>query len=144
MLTTDTAGRRAATGPLAVAAAASLVVGGVLGITGAVVSGAPAAWGAMLGAVGGVVVLASGSFAVDGVATRFPAASLLFAMVTYTFQVVLLALLFVLASRSGLLDGTVDRRWLGGAAVACALVWSVVQLRVVTTARIPAYEGGAG
>jgi hypothetical protein len=143
MLTTDTAGRNATTAPLVVAAASALVVGLLAGGLGAVAQGSAAGWGALVGAGATVVVLAFGSFAVDAVARTLPAASLLFAMVTYTFQVVLVGLLFVAAHRSGLLDGTLDRQWLGGAVIAVVVTWCAVQLRTALTARIPAYEGGA-
>ena len=34
----------------------------------------------------------------------------------------------------------VDRNWLGGAIIVGAMVWMVVQIRLATTARIPAFE----
>ncbi|HYG93345.1 MAG TPA: hypothetical protein VD859_07110 [Nocardioides sp.] len=143
MLTTDTAGRKATTGSLVVAATVSLVVGLVLSGTGAAVAGSPAGYGALLGTAVAVVVFAFGSFAVDAVARVMPAASLLFAMLTYTFQVVVMALVFVGVTRSGLLEDTLDRRWLGAAVIAVVVSWCAVQLRAATTARIPLYEAGA-
>jgi hypothetical protein len=59
----------------------------------------------------------------------------------------LMALAFVAVSRSGLLDDELSRNWLGGAIIAGAFVWLAVQIRLSTTARIPAFEspseGGA-
>jgi len=136
MLTTETRTprvvRRAAL-VAGLAAAALVPVGGL-------VSGSAAAWGAALGGAIAVGVFAFGAFAVDAVARLMPAASLLFAMVTYTFQVVAMALVFVAVNRSGLLDDELDRNWLGGAIVAGAVVWMAVQIRLATTARIPAFE----
>lgn len=142
MLTTDTPGRNATTGSLVVATAASVVLGLVLVALAALLAGAPSAYGALVGTAVAVVVFAFGSFAVDAVARVLPAASLLVAMVTYTLQVVVMALVFVSINRAGLLEETLDRGWLGGAIIACAVVWSAVQLRTATTARIPLYEGG--
>ena len=141
MLTTDTG--KAITGSLVVAAALSLAAGLVLSGVGAAAGGSAAGLGALLGTVIAVVVFAFGSFAVDVVSRLAPSASLLFAMVTYTFQVVLMALVFVAVNRSGLLEETVDRRWLGAAVIAVVVTWCAVQLRTATTARIPLYEGGA-
>jgi hypothetical protein len=141
MLTTDTG--RATTRSLVVAAVASLVVGLVLGAVGGLAGGSAAAYGALLGAGVTATVLAFGSFTVDAVARLVPAASLLFAMVTYTLQVALMALVFVALSRSGLLDDALDRQWLGGAVIAVVVTWCAVQLRTATTTRIPLYEGGA-
>lgn len=143
MMTTETRTRSVVTRAAltAVAAGAGLVV------LGALVSGASAAAGAAVGAVMAVGIFAFGAFAVDAVSRLLPAASLLFAMVTYTFQVVLMALLFVGLNRSGLLDDELDRNWLGGAIILGAFVWLAVQVRLATTARIPAFEsrpeGGA-
>jgi hypothetical protein len=128
------------------AAVGALAAGLGLAAVGALVSGSPAAYGALVGTAISVGVFAFGAFAVDAVARLLPAASLLFAMVTYTFQVLLMALAFVVVNRSGLLDDELDRAWLGGAIIAGAFVWMGVQIRVATTARIPAFqttEGGA-
>jgi ATP synthase protein I len=129
------------------AAVAALAVGLALAALGGIVSGSAAAYGALAGTAISVGVFAFGAFAVDAVSRLMPAASLLFAMVTYTFQVLLMALAFVAVNRSGLLDDELSRNWLGGAIIAGAFVWMAVQVRLSTTARIPAFqspsEGGA-
>jgi ATP synthase protein I len=146
MLTTDTAklprtgGAPAGRGPLVVAAAVSTGVGLVLVVAGALVEGSAASYGALLGTAIAVVVFSFGAFTVDAVARLLPVASLMVALLTYTLQVVLMALVFVGLSGSGLLDDTISRPWLGGAIIAGALVWSAVQIRATTTARIPVYE----
>ncbi|MBM9461277.1 hypothetical protein JK386_15355 [Nocardioides sp. zg-536] len=127
-------------GVLARAALAAGVAGAALVILAALVSGASAAAGAAVGGVLAIAVFAFGAFAVDAVARLLPAASLLFAMLTYTLQVVVMGLAFVALNRSGLLDSEVDRGWLGGAIILGALVWTAVQLRLATTARIPIYD----
>lgn len=122
------------------AALAAVATGAALVVLAAIVSGAPAAAGAAVGGVIAVGIFAFGAFAVDAVSRLMPAASLLFAMVTYTFQVVLMALVFVGINRSGLLDDELDRNWLGAAIIVGAFVWLAVQVRLATTARIPAFE----
>ncbi|UMG91976.1 hypothetical protein [Nocardioides sp. TF02-7] len=89
-------------------------------------------------------MLAFGAFFVDLVARVAPAASLLVALVTYTFQVALMALLFVAVRRADVLESDVERGWLGAGVIAGALVWSAVQLRASTTARLPVFDGPAG
>ena len=73
-----------------------------------------------------------------------PTASLLFAMLTYTFQVVAMALVFVALDESGLLDDELDSTWVGIAIILGALVWMTVQIVLATTARIPAFEPRPG
>jgi ATP synthase protein I len=116
------------------------VVGVLLVAAGAVSSGSPAAYGALIGALLVLAVLGTGALLVGYVARTMPAASLLFAMLTYTLQIVLLLAFFAAMTRGGLLDGNVDRGWLGGAIIAGALVWTIVQVVLATTARIPAYD----
>ncbi|MFC7503592.1 hypothetical protein ACOACQ_02060 [Nocardioides sp. CPCC 206347] len=143
MMTTETR----APSVLMRAAFAALAAGAVLVAVGALVSGSPAAWGAVVGTLIAVGVFAFGAFTVDAVARLMPAASLLFALLTYTFQVAAMALAFVVVSSAGLLDDELSRNWLGGAIIVGAFVWMAAQIRLATTARIPAFqtpsEGGA-
>lgn len=162
-MTTETAGtqeagpvtRSAGVTALVGATVAALVAGLVVSLVGALASGEPAAYGALVGTGFVVAIFAFGAFGVNVVATVMPAASLLFAMVTYTLQVVLMALVFVALSRSGALDSTLDREWLAGAVIAGAACWLLGQIVGATRARIPVYdlpsgaaatgaEGGAG
>lgn len=136
MMTTDTRTHRVVTRAALVAAVAAA---GLVPVA-ALVSGQPAALGAAVGGVIGVGVFAFGSLAVEAVSRVLPTASLLFAMVTYTFQVVVLALVFVALNASGLLEDDLDGRWLGGTIILGAFVWMAVQIRLATTARIPAFE----
>ncbi|MBM0126818.1 hypothetical protein [Pimelobacter simplex] len=136
MLTTETRTHRTVVRAALVAGAAAVLLVAVA----ALVAGSPAALGAAVGGVIAVGVFAFGSFAVELVSRLMPAASLLFAMVTYTFQVVAMALAFVVVNRSGLLDDELDRNWLGGAIILGAFVWMTVQIVLATRARIPAFE----
>ncbi|WP_408898995.1 hypothetical protein ACJ5H2_07760 [Nocardioides sp. R1-1] len=136
MMTTETRTHRVVVRAALVAAAAAVLLVGLAALAG----GSAAAAGAAVGGAIAVGVFAFGAFAVDAVSRLMPAASLLFAMVTYTFQVVVMALVFVGINRSGLLDDELDRNWLGGAIILGAVVWMAVQVRLATTARIPAFE----
>ncbi|TWH01665.1 ATP synthase protein I [Nocardioides sp. J9] len=136
MMTTDSRTHRVVARAALAATASAVVLVGVA----ALVSGGPAAAGAAVGGLIAVGVFAFGSFAVEAVARLLPSASLLFAMVTYTFQVALMALVFVALNTSGLLDDELDRNWVGGAIILGAFVWMGVQIVLATTARIPAFE----
>ncbi|MCX6400127.1 MAG: hypothetical protein NTX33_09380 [Propionibacteriales bacterium] len=129
------------------AALVAVAAGAVLVVVAALASGSPAAWGAVVGTVIAVGIFAFGAFTVDAVARLLPAASLMFALLTYTFQVAAMALAFVAVNRAGLLDDELDRNWLGAAIIVGAFVWMAAQIRLATTARIPAFqtpsEGGA-
>ena len=137
MQTTET---RTAPSVVSRAAVASVVTAVVVTVVGGIAAGSSGAAGAAVGGVIAVAVFAFGAFAVDAVARLMPAASLLFALVTYTFQVAAMALVFVALNTSGLLDDTLDSTWVGVAIIVGAFVWMAVQIRMATTARIPAFE----
>lgn len=126
----------------------ALVLAGLVGagaglvaiILGAVLSGSSAAWGAVAGTVLVLVVFGGGALLVDLVAGVMPQASLLIALLTYVLQVVVMALVFLALSRSGLLDDALDRRWLGGTVIAGTFAWLVSQIVVSTRVRLPAYD----
>jgi ATP synthase protein I len=139
------ASRRTGSSVLAKAAVASVALGAAAVVTGALVGGAPAAYGAAVGIVIVLGVFGFGSFVVNTVAALMPTAALLVAMLTYTLQVVVMGLVFVALSRSGLLADELDREWLAGTVIAGTLVWVVSQIVVTMRVRIPIYdlpEGG--
>ncbi|CAM3694200.1 MAG: hypothetical protein KKE65_06900 [Actinobacteria bacterium] len=126
--------------PLLRPALASAVVCLVIVGAGAVVDGAPAASGAGVGAALVLGVFGLGAVAVDLVSAVLPSAALLIALLTYTLQVLAMALAFVVLTRSGLLDEQLSREWLAGAVVAGTVAWLVAHLHGALTARIPAFE----
>ncbi len=134
MLTTTTPG------PLVFAAGVTVVVGASVVLTGAMVGGAPAAYGALVGVAIALFVFSFGAFAVDAVARLMPVASLLVALLTYTVQVLLMLVIFVALNRADVLDDTLERGWLGGAIIAAVLTWTFTQLFASTKARIPAFD----
>jgi ATP synthase protein I len=121
--------------------AGAVILLGLLAIgLGGLLSGSAAAYGALVGTVLVVGVFGFGTFTVNAVAAVMPTASLLVAVMTYTLQVVAMALAFVILSGSGALDETIDRAWLGGTVIAGTMVWLVVQIVQATSRRIPIYD----
>lgn len=141
--TTRSGPRPGTVGPLVrLALVTTLLIGAALALAGALTVGAPAVLGAAIGTVLVCVFFGAGVFVLDVVASLAPAASLLVALLTYTLQVVLVGLVFVALSRSGLLEESVDARWLGGSVIAGTLAWLVAQVVASTRVRIPVYELG--
>jgi ATP synthase protein I len=122
------------------AAVAALVAGALVVAIGAIASGAPAAYGALAGTFIVVGVFGFGAFTVNLVARVLPAAALLVAMLTYTLQVVLMAVIFLALTRSGLLEDALDRQWLAAAVITGTLVWLITQIISTMRARIPAFD----
>ncbi|MCD4534407.1 hypothetical protein LRP67_09965 [Nocardioides sp. cx-169] len=121
------------------AAAVVLVLGLLLSLVGAFAQGSAAAGGALVGTALVLVVLGS-SLGVNAVARVMPTAALMFALLTYTLQVVLMGLAFAVLSASGLLEETLDRAWLAGAVIGGTLIWLISQILLVTRRRIPVYD----
>ena len=90
-----------------------------------VTAGGPQLAGALAGAglVAGFFVFGMVNTAL---ATAFaPRVALLVALVTYTLQVVVLGLVLVAVSRSGLTPDRLDARWLAGTVIVGALGWTL-------------------
>ena len=150
-MTTETrnAPRDRGTVALVRTAVATLVLGLLVALVGALTSGSAAAYGALVGTLIVVGVFGFGTFAVNAVATLMPSAALMFAMLTYLLQVLAMGLVFVALSGSGLLDDEISREWLGGTVIAGTLGWLTVQVALSTSRRIPIYDlpahqGGGG
>jgi ATP synthase protein I len=135
-----TAPRIRGTAVLVRTAGATLLLGLLAILLGALVSGSAAAYGALVGTVLVVGIFGFGTFTVNAVAALMPTASLLVAVMTYTLQVVVMALAFIALAGSGALDETIDRAWLGGTVIAGTMVWLVVQIVLATHSRIPVYD----
>lgn len=118
----------------------TLPAGVVAAVAGALVAGSAAAWGVVAGTALLVGFFGFGLLTMHLVSALAPALSLLVALLTYTVQVALLALVFVALRDSGLMEGTVDRRWLGLTVIVGTLAWTGLLLRGATTQRIPHYH----
>ena len=81
-----------------------------------------------------------GALTVNTVAGILPGASLLVALLTYTLQVVLLGLVFLVLTGSGATDGPIDRTWLGLTAIVASLAWVLMQTLGSVRARQPLYD----
>ena len=101
-MTTETRqdARRTGVSTLVRASAAAAVIGLAIALVALVVAGGAGFLAAMIGAVVVVAVLFSGALVVTVVADLMPAASLLVALMTYTLQMALLALVLIPLSRT--------------------------------------------
>lgn len=125
---------------LALTALLVLIVGVALSVVGWFSAGQPAGLGAAIATVMVLGFFGFGAVVLQIIARIMPAAALLIALVTYTLQVVLIGLVFVIIKRSGLLEEAVDPRWLGASMILLTMVWIAGHVRAATTARIPIYD----
>jgi ATP synthase protein I len=140
-LPTGTPAKAVRIGPDVLVAAGSTLLLGVLAVVlAALVSGTPGALGAGTGAAMVLVFFGVSALVVSVVASVSPSASLLVALLTYTLQVVLVALVFVALQRSGRLGSTVDPNWLSGTMIAATVVWLGAQVLCAVRARQPLYD----
>lgn len=122
------------------AARALLLVGCVLVTAGALTGGADAAYGALAGLAMALLVLGLGTLTVHLVAGALPRASVLVALLTYTLEVVAMAVVLVWLDGSGLLEGTWDRAWLAAGLIAGTCGWLLAQIVLAAKSRIPIYD----
>ena len=109
-------------------------------LLGGLVEGSAAARGVVAGTALLVGFYVFGLVTVQVVAALAPALSLLVALLTYTMQVALLALVFLALQRSGALEQAVDRRVLGVTVILGTLAWTALLVRGATRQRIPLYH----
>lgn len=114
---------------LRLALLATLVLGAVAVGVAALVGGSPAALGMLLG-LGLVVGFFGFGAAMTGVvAAHAPRASLVVALLTYTLQVLLLAVVLIELDDSRLLQGAVERRWLAAGVILGTGAWIVALVK---------------
>jgi len=114
----------------------ALVVVVVASLTG----GRPAVVGAAAGGALALAVFASGIGVVGLVARMMPAASLLVALMTYTLQLLVLALCLAAIERADVSAETLSRGWFVAGVIAVTVLWMVGQVVAVTRQRIPVYD----
>ena len=127
-------------GQVRTAALATTAIGVLAVLAGFLVSGPSAAAGAAVGFGMVLVFFGTGALVVNAVAAISPVASLMVAMLTYTLEVVLVALVFTALDRSGALDGAVDRTWTGVAVIVATVGWLVFHIVSATRSRMPLYD----
>ncbi|WP_232679853.1 hypothetical protein [Nocardioides sp. R-C-SC26] len=97
--------------------------------------------GAVLAIVAATVgVMTFGAMMMSAVATVWPAASLLLALLTYATQIMLLGLIFVALDRSGVAEDGDARAALGAPVIAVSLCWTFTHVLMSMKARIPVYD----
>jgi hypothetical protein len=126
--------------PLLGAGVAGALAAVVLAVVGGVVDGAPGVTGALVGGGLTLAVFALGVGLVDVAARVLPAASLMVALLTYTLQLLVLAIAVVVLDRSGLAGDEVSRGWFAAGVIAVTVLWLLGQVVAATRQRIPAFE----
>lgn len=125
---------------LAVSIAAVVVAVLLTAAVAALVSGTPAAAGALVGGGLAVSFFAVGSTVVSAATRLAPQTALVVALLTYTLQVALVALVFALLVSSGALEQTLSREWLAGGVVVATVAWTASQMIGTARIRLPAYD----
>lgn len=141
-MTTETLqdARRTSVSMLLRSSAAALVAGVLVSVAGLLLDGERGLLAGALGTAVVVAVLFSGSLVVSVVAEVMPSASLMVALMTYTLQMALLALILIPLGNSTWATDHLTARWLAGAVIAGALIWTVAQVLLATRARIPVFD----
>ena len=140
MTTESKPGTRNGLSPLVGAMVSGLVAIIALVVAAAAAGDRAAVVGAATGGVVTLSVFALGIAVVGLVARLMPAASLLVALMTYTLQLLALALVVTVLERSGLAGAELSRGWFAAAVVVVTILWLVGQLVAATRQRIPVYD----
>ncbi len=125
---------------LVLAGAGVVLVVPATAVVGGLVSGAPAARGALVGGVIALAFFLFGSLVVNTATRHAPQQALLVALTTYTLQVVLVAAVFVALSASDALDASLAAGWVATGVIAATGAWMLGQLVGSARARVPAYD----
>ena len=125
---------------------ATLSLAVVLAVLAGVLSGSSALAGVLVGAALVCGFFGLGAVVLIWVTKVSPAASLLVGLMTYTLQVVGLALVFAALRSSGRLESGIDGRWLGGTVIAGTVVWLAIQVTLSMRGRqlyfdVPSEQG---
>ena len=112
----------------------------VLAVAAVLLDGRPAVVGAVVGGLVTLAVFGFGTALVSLVARLVPAASLLVALLTYTLQLLVLALVVAGLERADLDAATLSRGWFAAGVIAVTALWLVGQVVAATRQRIPVYE----
>lgn len=110
-------------------------------LAGALAQGRTEALSALLGGAIVLVFFGFGAVVVGSASQLAPHLALLVAMLTYTFQVALVALVFAGLTRADAFDSSLTAGWLAGALIAGTFAWMAGQLIATFRAPIPPWEG---
>jgi ATP synthase protein I len=140
-MTTESMHRtRSGSSPLLGALGSGAVAVVVLAVAAVLLDGRPAVVGAVVGGLVTLAVFGFGTALVSLVARMVPAASLLVALLTYTLQLLVLALVVAGLERADLDAATLSRGWFAAGVIAVTALWLVGQVVAATRQRIPVYE----
>jgi ATP synthase protein I len=139
---------RPATGPTPrgtsqVLVAAGLCVAAAVALTtlaGGLVAGSTGALGALAGGSMALCFFLFGSLVVETATRVAPRTAIVVALMTYTLQVALVALIFVVLTSSGAVGSTLSAGWLAGGVIVATVAWTVGQLVASARARVLAYD----
>lgn len=145
MMTTATPASNRTARPYGVAALgaavlASVVAGVVTAVLALALDGSTGLIGALAGAGIALLVLATGFALVDMVSGLVPAFSMIFALLTYSFQVVVLAGVLAVLRSADDIDATLTPGWFAAGVIVVALAWSVCLVWHAMHARVPLYD----
>ena len=118
---------------VAIAVALVTVVGGLL-------DGSAGALGALSGGSLALCFFLFGSLVVETATRMAPQTAIVVALMTYTLQVALIALVFVTLKSSGAMDSTLSAGWLAAGVIVATIAWTVGQLVGSARARVLAYD----
>ncbi|MET3960739.1 hypothetical protein ABIE44_000673 [Marmoricola sp. OAE513] len=112
----------------------------VLALVGALAQGRTESTSALLG--GGIVLVffGFGAVVVGTVADLMPQAALVMALLTYTFQVALVGLIFAGLTKADAFAEHLAAGWLAAGVIAGTFAWMAGQLTATLRAPIPAWE----
>lgn len=140
-MTTNTAPAERAPRVLLAAAVWTSATTIVLAVTGALAQGRVEAVSALVG--GGTVLLffVFGAVVVGTASRLAPQTALLIAMLTYTFQVALVALVFAGLTKADVFESDLSEGWLAAALILGTFAWMGGQLTATLRAPIAPWEG---
>jgi len=118
----------------------TLALGVVLALVAGLVSGSAAVLGVLVGTALVCGFFGLGTVVLLWVTRVSPAASLLVGLLTYTLQVIVLGMAFATLQASGLMESTIDGRWLGGTVIAGTVLWLAIQVTLTLRTRQLYYD----
>ncbi|MCZ4499274.1 MAG: putative synthase protein [Marmoricola sp.] len=134
-MTTNPAPQERTPRVLLTAALAVLASTLVVALVGALANGRTGAVSAVLGGAVVLVFFAFGAVVVSTASSVMPQTALMIAMLTYTFQVALVGLIFAGLTKSNAFEADLSAGWLAGGLIVGTFAWMTGQL--VATLRTP-------
>ncbi len=109
-------------------------------LAGGIAAGSLGALGALVGGSIALCFFLFGSLVVENATRMAPQTAIVVALMTYTLQVALIALVFVALKSSGAVGTTLSGGWIAGGVIVATVAWTLGQLVASAKARVPAYD----